>query len=380
MEKKVLFVASVASHIKAFHLPYLEWFQEHGYETHVACSGDESLPYVNQQWHVDFVRSPYSFGHFKAFSQLKKVLDNEGFELITCHTPMASVLTRLAAIQARARGTKLIYVAHGFHFFKGASIVNWLFYYPIEILLSGFTDNIVSINSEDFERIKSKGSSRCNYSLLPGIGVKGDDFFKVSAEDKFELRRKKGVDKSIFLLVYAAEFIPRKNHKFIIEAVQENRSEFEGIKIFFAGKGLMQRQLEDMVDERELNHIIEFIGFRKDIDEIYKMADLGISSSKQEGLGLNLVEEMMCGLPVVATVDRGHKEIIEHGINGFLFEQNNYNQFVQFIMKTRNDSVAYERLSAEAIRTSSRFELRKSMSAMSDIYRRYLTIPQETFV
>jgi len=372
MKLKILFTASIPIHYKAFHLPYLKWFQEQGYETHVACNGYEELPYVDKIWQVDFIRSPFSLGHFKALGQLKKIIDSEGFILINCHTPMASVLTRLASIKARRNGTKLIYTAHGFHFFNGSSLINWLVYYPIEILLSKYTDAIVCINSEDFQRIIKKGSSKCEYFIIPGIGVKGDRFFQISNVKKNELRLSKGFNKGDFMIIYSAEFIDRKNHNFIINAVIKNKDKLKGVKILFAGKGKLQEVLENKVLKNNIQEVIQFIGFRKDINEIYQLADLGISSSKQEGLGLNLVEEMMCGLPVVATVDRGHKEIIDNNLNGFLFEQGNKTQFIECVLKLKNNKSMYNQFSKNALTKAEKFELTNSLKEMSDIYLKYL--------
>lgn len=372
MQKKILFTASLSGHFKTFHLPYLKWFQEKGYETHVACNGNEILPFVDKQWQVDFIRSPYSIDHFKAFKQLKKIINAEKFTLINCHTPMASVLTRLASFKARENGTKLIYTAHGFHFFNGASIINWLFYYPIELLLSKYTDAIICINNEDFTRIERRGSAKCEYFQIPGIGVKGDDFYPISRSEKIDLRVSKGFITTDFIIIYAAEFIHRKNHQFIIDTVRRNKEKLNGVKILFAGSGKLQDDLEKLVQNYNLGHIIEFIGYRKDIDEVYKMSDLGISASKQEGLGLNLVEEMMCGLPVVATVDRGHKEVVDHNVNGFLFEQNNHKQFLNYILKIKNESELRNEFSSAAIVKASKFELQNSLKELSTIYSVFL--------
>ena len=152
--KKVLFAATVDSHIKQFHLPYLKWFKEHGYEVHVATNGKEVIPYCDVKHQISFERSPLKFNNIKAIGQLKKIIEKEQFEIIHCHTPMGSVVTRLAALKARKNGTRVIYTAHGFHFFKGAPIQNWLIYYPIEKLMARYTDCLITINEEDYEFAK----------------------------------------------------------------------------------------------------------------------------------------------------------------------------------------------------------------------------------
>jgi glycosyltransferase EpsD len=372
MKKKILFTASIPLHFKAFHLPYLEWFQNQGYETHVACNGHEDLPYVDKFWDVPFMRSPFSLGNFRAFRELKKIIDQEEYVLIHCHTPMVSVLTRLASLNTRKLGAKLLYTAHGFHFFKGATLLHWMLYYPVEIVLSKYTDAIICINQEDFDLISVKGNKGCDYFLIPGIGVNNARFFKVDVTEKLAIRETNNFLSTDFLLIYAAEYIHRKNHEFIIEVVKNNVQKLGNVKILFAGKGILEEKLKKSVVEFNLQNTIYFLGFRRDIDQVYKMSDVGISSSKQEGLGLNLVEEMMCGLPVIATVDRGHKEVIDHESNGYLYSHDNQNQFLAFILALKDNDVKREEFSRNATIKAEKFEVKNSLMVMSVIYKKYL--------
>ena len=150
--KKVLFTATVDSHILQFHLSFLKKFKEKGYEVHVATKGNDEIPYCDVKHFIPFERSPLKINNIKAIFKLKKICDFEKFDIIHTHTPMGSVVTRLAAMKARNKyHTRLIYTAHGFHFFKGAPIKNWILFYPIEKFLSRFTDTLILINEEDFD-------------------------------------------------------------------------------------------------------------------------------------------------------------------------------------------------------------------------------------
>jgi len=373
MKKKILFTASIAKHILRFHLPYLEWFQQQGYETHVACQGDEKIPFTDHQWKVPFIRNPFSAGHIKAYKELKNIIDTNNYSLIHCHTPMASIVTRLAAASSRKKGTKVLYTAHGFHFYDGASTINWLTYYPIELRASGWADAIITINNEDYNRIKTKGSSKTDYYIIPGIGVNGKRFSPVSQEQKLALRSAKGFSQKDFIAVYAAEFIDRKNHRFLIEALPEIVKAAPTTKILLCGRGELKEEMEELVKKKGLEGNVEFLGFRNDIDEIFNMSDVGISSSKQEGLPINLVEEMMCGLPVIAPVDRGHKEIIMHGENGFIFQQDDKNGFREYFLKLYNDEQMRLKFGVRSIEIAANFEIKNSLGVMSKIYKNYLS-------
>lgn len=369
---KVLFTASIAKHFIRFHLPYLEWFKDQGYEVHAACSGGEEIPFCDKQWEVPFIRTPYSLGHIKAYRILKEIIDREKFDIIHCHTPMASILTRLASKDAKKNGTNVLYTAHGFHFYSGSSLFNWLTYYPVEVVMCRYADGIITINREDYELIREKGQNKTDYYQIPGIGVESQKFHPVDEDKKNEIRRKNGWAESDFILTYAAEFINRKNHDFIIQCGRGLVQEIPNLKILFAGRGELKDKLEKKVKKLRLQENIHFLGFRTDIDEVFKLSDMGISASKQEGLGLNLVEVMMCGLPVVATTDRGHKEIVDHGVNGFLFEQENEKEFVQAVKKIYSDKSIREGMAEKAVEKAQKFEITNAMTEMAKIYTKYM--------
>jgi len=372
LKQKVLFVASISKHILRFHLPYLEWFQQKGYETHVACRGEDNIPFVDKKWEVPFVRTPYSLNHFIAFKELKKIINNEQFVLIHCHTPMASVLTRLSATKARKKGTIVLYTAHGFHFFKKGPIFNWLTFYPIELILSRYCDGIITINNEDYQNIKKAENNRTRIFKVPGVGVKSNMFFPVTNEEKLYIRMKNGYHNDDLILIYAAEFISRKNHEFIIENTKVLINKIPNIKILFAGRGKLFDKLKKETFKLKLNSYIHFLGFRNDIDEIYKMSDIGISPSLQEGLPINVVEMMMTGLPIIASNIRGHNDLIKNNVHGFLYQKNNKKEFIDYTYRLSIDSQQRKLFSKNCIIKSKEFDLSNSMKEIINIYRHYL--------
>ena len=175
--KKVLFVATVVkTHIMEFHIPYLKMFQDMGWETAVAARNDYEdpadcqIPFCDTYYDIPFERLPWKAANIKAYRELKAIIDREHFDIIHCHTPVGAMIARLAARDARKRGTKVIYTAHGFHFFKGAPVKNWLMFYPAEWLLAPLTDVLVTINKEDYAFAKKKiRAKRIEY--VPGVGV-----------------------------------------------------------------------------------------------------------------------------------------------------------------------------------------------------------------
>lgn len=368
---KVLFVASVAVHLHAFHRPYLKWFHDQGYEVHVACRGEFTDPSVAKVWNIEFERSPLSLTHVSSLFELRKVINENNYSLITCHTPMASVLSRLASVEARKKGTRLIYTAHGFHFFKGGSKWSWLTYYPVEVTMSYLTDAIVCINQEDLDIISQKGSSSTDYYLIPGIGVDPSRFEPPSKEQKASLKDSLEIDEDAFVMIYVAEFIKRKNHRLLIDAIKLLSNKIDGFTVLLAGKGVLLNEIKQYVVDNGLDEQVRFLGFVTEIEKYYQVSDIAISSSRQEGLGINLVEAMMCGVPVIATIDRGHRTVIDHKNNGILVPQNDPKALSDAIYKMYDDQEFRHRMSVEAVKKAAKFEIENSLKVMSKIYNKF---------
>ena len=332
--KKVLFSATVDSHILAFHIPYLKLFKENGYEVHVATNGNEEIPYCDVKHVVPFERSPYKINNLKAISKLKKILDKEKFDIIHTHTPMGSVVTRIAAIKTRKENnTRVIYTAHGFHFYKGAPVLNWLLFYPIEKYLSKYTDTLITINNEDYELAKRK-FTKTNVEYVPGVGVDEAKFdFEMTEEEKNKLREELGLKKDDFVLIYIAELSKRKNQGMLIKVMKELIQEHKNIHLLLAGKDSMNGKYQKITKENGLENNIHFLGFRKDIPKLFKISDLAVSSAKQEGLPVNIIEAMFCKVPCVVTNCRGNRDLIENGSNGYVVEIDDIEEMVEKINK-----------------------------------------------
>ena len=308
--KKVLFTATVDSHILHFHIPYLKMFKDMGYETHVATNSDEAIPYCDKKYKISFERSPFKLNNLKAIKQLKKVVEKEKFDIIHCHTPMGSVVTRLASKHARkAYGTRVIYTAHGFHFYKGAPKINWLFFYPVEKYLSKYTDDLITINNEDYElAIKKFKAKRTHY--VPGVGVDPKKFdFELSQEERHELRKSLGIKDDDIVLIYVAELNKNKNQIMAIKAMEKLIVENSKYKLLLVGKDSYNGEYQRLVQELKLENNVIFSGYRKDVPKLMKISDIAISTSLREGLPVNLIEATMCGLPIVATNCRGNRDI-----------------------------------------------------------------------
>ncbi len=371
--QKVLFTATVDSHIKHFHLPYLKWFQEQGYEVHVATNGEEEIPYCNKKHIVRFERSPFKTNNLKAIKQLKKIIEKEKFDIIHCHTPMGSVVTRIAAMKAREKyHTKVIYTAHGFHFFKGAPIINWLIYYPVEKMLDKAMDCLITINEEDYNLAKRRFKTK-QIELVHGVGVDETKFnITMTEQEKAELRRSLGIEENDFVIIYPAELNKNKNQGMLLNAITKLKKQgYENIKVLLPGKDSNNGAYEIMAKNLEIEQQIKFLGYRTDIPKLIKISNLAVATSTREGLPINMVEAMYCELPCIATINRGHKELIESGKNGFLVEINNVNQLASNILELYKNKELRIEFTKNAKEKAEVFILYNVKNEMEKIYRSY---------
>lgn len=339
--KKVLFVATVVkAHIMVFHIPFLKWFKENGYETYVCARNDYEnkeecvIPYCDNYYDLPFERSPIKFNNIKVYKQLKEFINSNEFDIIHCHTPIGGVLSRLAARSSRKKETTVIYTAHGFHFYKGAPIVNWLLYYSIERWLARYTDVLVTINKEDYIRAKKFKAKRIEY--VPGVGI---DTKKYSAfvVNKIKKRSDIGVPDDAFIVLSVGELNKNKNHEVIIKALANLNN--KKIQYVICGQGPLDNHLKELAKKLGIKEQVKLLGFRKDISEICKAADIFAFPSYREGLSVSLMEAMASGLPVVCSDIRGNSDLIEDGKGGYLVKPSDVEEFTRRIKNIEEDLV-----------------------------------------
>lgn len=373
MAKKILFICNVLSHIKAFHLPYIDWFHQQGYEVHVmANAGGEKAPFCDRLYDIDVSRSPFNMRNISAMKKAKKIIEFEKYDLIHCHTPMGGVVGRLCTYTTRKRGTQILYTSHGFHFYKDSPLVNWIFYFPVEWLLSRMTDCIITINEEDYRLAKKYFKSKqTEVYKINGIGVDTHKFNKYSREEKNKLKQAMGFSVDDIILFYAAEFIDRKNHQYIINRAKELKAKIPNVKILLAGRGIKLDKIKQAIKNNNIEDCVQLLGFRKDIPDLLNISDVLISPSKQEGLPINIVEGMAAGVPIVASNIRGHKDLVRNNVNGYLFDLHD-GSFVDKVFGIVSDLDRWELFSNKSVELSKDYSIEKVKEQMASIYLKYL--------
>ena len=292
--------------------------------------------------------------------------------MVHCHTEMGGVCARLAAISARKKGCKVIYTSHNYPFYKGASLLAWSVFYTVERMLAPITDAVVTINEEDYQiTCKHKFAVGPNFKI-DGVGVNLERFSPVSAEEKKMLRDEVGVSRDAFVLLYTAQFIPRKNHEMLIKQVPKIRESIPTLKVLFAGNGPIIEEMKALANNLGVSDCISFLGGRGDIDRLCRVADLHVATSKLEGQGINNIEAMACGCPLVVSRVRGHRDVCIDGKNGFLFDLDKPQDMSAEIIRLYNDKNLYHKISEFNKKDASRFDVKREVAAMAAIYKQVL--------
>lgn len=340
---KVLFVATVRSHIGQFHMPFIRELKSRGVEVHAAYKDNSAdkpgldLSAIDRVFEVPFERQPLRLENIKAYFVLKKIINENNYDAIHCHTPMGAVIARLAARKARKKGTKVIYTAHGFHFFAGASRKNWLLFYPVEKYLSKFTDCLITINQEDYDLATSKQFRVKKICKVHGVGVELDRFHYTDEDEKAKLREEYGYSPDDFIMIYPANLVHEKNHSMLFDSLQIIVRETNDVKLILPGQPICAEEYKKVLLDMGLIDYVDFLGYRRDIEKLVGLSDISVSPSKREGLPVNLIEAMAIGNAIVATDVRGNNDLVEDGVNGYLVKVGDSETMAQRILELIGD-------------------------------------------
>lgn len=321
---KILYVATVRSHIGQFHMPVIRALKDAGHTVHSAFKDNSAdkpgldLSAIDQVFEVPFERSPYNPKNIKAYCVLKKIIDQGDYDIIHCHTPMGGVVTRLAAMAARKKGTKVFYTVHGFHFYQGAPKKNWLFYYPVEKFLARFTDVLITINQQDYDLAVGKRFAAGRIEKINGVGVDLSKFSPITPDEQAAARAELGFTPDQFVMLYAADLSYRKNQPMLFRAMARLKDTHPNMVLLLPGQPILQEDYEQQCEELGISHMVRFMGYRRDIDKLLAACNCVVSSSRQEGLPINLIEAAARGRYIIATDVRGNADVVRQSGFGAL--------------------------------------------------------------
>lgn len=331
--KKILYITTLSRTINAFLVPHIEMLIDNGNKVDCACCIDKPIDNSLENrgvnvFDIPFTRNPLDMKNLKAFKKLIRIQEKNQYDIVHVHTPIASIYGRL--LKLKFPKLKTIYTAHGFHFYKGASLVNWGIYYPIERIMAKFTDTIITMNEEDYKRslkFKIKETYKMN-----GVGIDLKKY-QVKDIDRDKVRKDLGLEKSDFVILMIAELNKNKNHIQMIKAVTQLKEKNINVKVLCAGDGVLFNNIKNEIYKNNLCENIKLLGFRNDIGKLIYACDIGMLLSYREGLPRNIMEFICCGKKVIGTNIRGIKDLISDESIGELVQLGNFEETAKVIEK-----------------------------------------------
>lgn len=364
---KILYVSTISNTVNAFLVPHIKMIIEAGHQVDVAFNinspvHEELIKLGCQIYEIDFDRSPFKNNYRKLVNKIKNIIMEKKYDLVHTHTPIASAIVRLASKDLP--NVQVMYTAHGFHFFDGAPLKNWLVYYPIEKILSRYTDTIITINDEDYRRAQKFDAK--NVEFVPGVGLDLEEV-TYSPVRKKKILEELSIENKDIILLSVGELNNNKNHKIVLEAIAQLKN--DSLKYYICGSGILKEKLIRYSTDLGIENQVYFLGRRNDIYEMLHISDVFIFPSYREGLSKALMEAMAMEKPIIASDIRGNRDLVDKNKGGWLFNPKDLNQLTYYINKlieNPDDQIKFGKYNKKKITSYSMEVVLKKMKA---IYR-----------
>lgn len=364
---KILYVTTIGTTMMFFK-KFIEELLQEGNIVDIACNTSlADVPECYREWkcniyQLDCSRSPLNRGNINAIRQIEKLVSENQYDIVHCHTPVAAMCTRIACRKARRNGTKVFYTAHGFHFYKGAPLKNWLLYYPVEKLCAYWTDVLITINQEDYILAQKKMSAK-QIEYVPGVGIDLQRFETVNID--LEAKRKEfEIPNEAIVLLSVGELNTNKNHETVIRAIADMKE----VYYLIAGKGELQEYLQNIIDDLGITNRVRLLGFRNDIDELCVMSDIFCFPSYREGLGLAAIEGMASGLPLIVADNRGTRDYAKNNINALCCTAESVVEFRKAIERMVKEETLRKSMGEKNKKIAKKYDVFTVIELMKELY------------
>lgn len=315
---KLLIATTIPATIRAFLLPYADYFRARGWTVDAMSrdlsSQEDLAEYFDDLIDVDWSRNPLDLGNLIGTpSKIARIVAERNYDIVHVHTPVAAFVTRFALRKLRRAGKpKIVYTAHGFHFYRGGPKVKNEVFRTLEKWAGKWTDRLIVINREDYEAAKEyRIVPENSLVLMPGIGL---DFSKydreqISREEILNVRTEIGLKEDDVLFSMIAEFNPGKRHCDAIAALAGTKN--PKIHLAFAGDGPLKIKMQELSRVHGVQQRTHFMGFVKDPRPLMLASRSTINASEREGLSRSSMESACLGVPIIGTDARGVRDVVE---------------------------------------------------------------------
>ncbi len=381
--KKILFLATVDSHIYYFHIPSMKLLRDMGYEVEVAASNVGFTEKIEQEgfkvYNIPFSRNPVSPLNIKSFFMLLNLMKKRKYIMVHTHTPVASFIGRIVA---RIVGVPhIVYTVHGFHFHEYGNPLRNFVYYRLEKFTGKFTDVLITINKDDYKvAIEKKIIPNGKVVYIKGVGVDTEKFDpkRIKEDKRKEILTKLSINNEIFVISSVGRLEREKHFEHLIGALGIVKEKGLRFKFFIAGNGPLSSSLLKVAKSFGLEENLVLLGHLDQIPELLSVSDVYVTASSREGLPVSLTEAMVMEKPVVAYNIRGVRDLVEDGVNGFLVPFGDVKGLAEKILYLmEHPEVAEEMGKKGREKIEKEFSLNVILPQMENLYRVILEMEEE---
>ncbi len=297
--------------------------------------------------------------------QLRKIIHNEGVDLIQSHLLGSSVYCSLAGLLT---GMPVISTFHGSVDIRENERFQWLKF----AIINAGASRIVAVTDSLLDDIVCRTSLRESKTCVIYNGIDTSAFIRARSS---VLRQKYGWHTDEIIIGSLGNIRPAKGYDILLNAAALLKQGTHSCRFVIAGqgKGTLYNELLALRKELGLEARVKFLGFLDDAAEFLANIDIFLSSSISEGLPLSAIQAMVAALPMVATRCGGYEGLITDGENGLLVDVGSPAAIAEVIEKLASDNELQSKLAknakAYAIDT---YELRVMLKAYEQIYENFM--------
>lgn len=372
-DKSILFITTISGFLQKFEMQDVKMLQDMGWKIHYASNFENPIYECDREYleengivchNISVQKSPFALkGNYRALKEVLHIIKEEKIRALHCHNPVGGVIGRLAG-RFGWEHPYVIYTAHGFHFYKGAPLKNWLMFYPVEKFLARDTDQLVTINRED-EQMANRFRLRQNgrVSRIPGVGLDLERFY-ASAKERQNMRRKLEIPEEKFVLISVGELNGNKNHATVIRAVAQCKN--PNLVYLICGEGNGRTYLEKLISELGVQHQVFLMGYQHQVEKYLQCADCFVFPSIREGLGMAALEGMACGLPIIVGDNRGTREYARE--NAIVCPAEKVEAYQEAIEKVEQDAELRKKMGERSHQIAKEFQIENTKRVMQQVY------------
>ena len=380
---RLLYVTTVELTLRAFLLPYADHFRRRGWTVDALARGASTSPslvgHFDAVHDVEWSRSPWRLDNFtRSLRRVREVVRAGRYDLVHVHTPVAAFLARAAlrGLRRTGRGPRVVYTAHGFHFYRGAPPARAALFRGAERLAGRWTDGLLVINPEDHAAALERRivTDERRVWLVPGVGVDTTTLAaeRIDADVVARTRAALGIPTQARVLLFAGEFNPGKRQRQAVAALA--RLGRADVHLVCAGEGPLRQATRELADSLGVGGQVHLPGFRTDVPALMRMADALLLLSEREGLPRSVLEAMALRVPTIGTRVRGIRDLLGGGC-GLLVELDDAAGTAAAIARLLDEPGLGDRLATAAHRRVLEYDLARVLELHEQIYGELLASP-----